>query len=76
MYLLRLVLHFRLAKFALARSSHFYLFVPNSKNDAGSSGSLSTNEFHKDYSSTFQEIVSSKEFVLVVLQGASFFTIE
>ena len=46
--------------------------MPNSKNDAGSSGSISTNELHLDYFSAFQEIISSKEFVLVVLQGASF----
>ena len=52
------------------------MFLLNSKNDAGSSGSLSTNEFHKDHSSAFQKVTLGKEFVLIVVQGASFFTIE
>ncbi|CAM9834936.1 unnamed protein product, partial [Heterosigma akashiwo] len=49
---------------------------PNSKNDAGSSGSLSTNEFYQDYSSTFQENISNAEFsmkVRAIFAKCSFF---
>ena len=60
-------------KLVLARSSHFYLYLLNPKNDADSSGTLSTNEFHNDHSSTFQKVKLGKKFVLVVLQSASFF---
>ena len=39
-------------------------------------GTLSTNEFHEDHSSAFQKVTLGKKIVVIVVQGASFVTIE